>query len=377
MRIDLANMVSGRRMKIREAINTRVVRTGLLVIFLLGLLYVVLSLTVFEQDKTLQFFNQVFYSWLGIYERFATVIIRWLELPFMIVNTSVIFDGQALYEVEPGFLMRKWVLGLLFFFWIFPVKLRYKIAGSFLLFLFHFLITSFDLVILGSLIALEGEKGESAYRIAITPGVMVMTTFFVVWTVKFKSQIFSSLESQKIRTEGIRKKLPALFIIIYLYGFMGNFILGWFDYIPWINFLFVSSQSILGVFGYEAEVYANYLLGQNGSIYMEKGCLGFGTMALFAAVVYLTSNHRLLVTSVYMIAGIIFLNFVNILRFVFLFIHLQNNNGYKFAIEVHDMYNLTLYGVVFLLWVIWFELFVFRKRRASSESGFKSKDNVK
>lgn len=215
------------------------------------------------------------------------------------------------------------------------------------------------MVLLASLIPLKATKDSSAYLIARTPGILAMMTFLVYWLLRFKNEIFTTLNKLKIGTEGLAKKIPQIVIIIYIYGLLNNFILGWFDFIPWINFLFVSSQKILTILGYEAEVYVNYLIGEGGSIYMEKGCLGFGTMALFAAIVYLTSNRKRLVW-IYMLAGLIFLNFVNILRFVFLFIHLQKNNGYTLAMEVHDMYNLILYSVVFILWVIWFEFFVFR-----------------
>lgn len=92
---------------------------------------------------------------------------------------------------------------------------------------------------------------------------------------------------------------------------------------------------------------------------MEKGCLGFSTMALFAAIIFLTSDHQKH-WWLYMAGGILFLNIVNIFRFVLLFIHIQKNSGYALAMDVHDMYNLIIYAVVFILWVLWFEYFVLK-----------------
>ncbi|MFN8239983.1 MAG: hypothetical protein U0X39_04430 [Bacteroidales bacterium] len=48
---------------------------------------------------------------------------------------------------------------------------------------------------------------------------------------------------------------------------------------------------------------------------------------------------------------------MNILRFVFLFIHIQKHGDYKLAISVHDMYNYITYTFVFILWIIWIEFF--------------------
>lgn len=352
-------------MKIPEAVNTKYFRAALLVVFALGIIYILLSLTGSKENDWFIYLNNFYYGWLGFYENIASFFIRILNVPFQIENHSIIIGGEAVYEFDPIFLMKKVLVGLIALVWIFPVKISHKIIGTIGLILLHILLTSLDMVLMGSLIPYKIAKDSSAYLIARTPGVLVMISFLVFWLLRYKGIIFRSLGKLGIGTSGIERKLPQIIIIIYLYGILNNFILGWFDFIPWINFLFVSSQKILSLFGYEAEVYLNYLLGENGSIYMEKGCLGFGTMALFAAIVYLTSNRKKLVW-IYILAGLFFLNFVNILRFVFLFIHLQKNNGYALSLDVHDMYNLILYSVVFILWIIWFELFVFKKKESQT-----------
>jgi exosortase/archaeosortase family protein len=352
-------------MKIPEAVNTRFFRTGLLVVLILGITYVLLSLVVFEKNEMLIFIDRFFYGWLGLYEDLASLFLNFFDISFTIENHQIIKGGEVVYEFAPIFLMRKLLLGLLAFTWLFPVKLKHKFYGTFILLALHIFFTSFDMILMGSLIPFKPAKDSSAYLIARTPAVLVMISYLVYWLSRYREIIFQSLRKLKINTQGIEERLTQIIVIFYVYGILNNFILGWFDFIPWINFLFVSSQKILSILGYEADVYLNYLLGERGSIYMEKGCLGFGTMALFAAIVYLTSNRKKLVW-IYIVGGLIFLNFVNILRFVFLFIHLQKNNGYALAIEVHDMYNLILFGVVFVLWIIWFELFVFKRYESKS-----------
>jgi exosortase/archaeosortase family protein len=91
-------------------------------------------------------------------------------------------------------------------------------------------------------------------------------------------------------------------------------------------------------------------------ISMSIGCLGFQLMLLFAVMVLFTGTNRK-ARWIYIILGIFFLNFINILRFVLLFIHLQKHGDYLLTIEAHNLYNFITYVVVFLFWVLWFEKF--------------------
>lgn len=165
-----------------------------------------------------------------------------------------------------------------------------------------------------------------------------------------------SLSRIKIKLSFLDKKLPAIFLVIFLYALMSKFLLGAFQYTLWINFLFNSSAWILRLLDYQAFVETPYLIGENGTIYMYKPCLGLNTMMLFATIVYITGSntiHKWL----FMLFGVIFLNIVNIVRFVLLFIHIQKHGGYALTMDLHDMYNYVIYGIVFILWIIWFEKF--------------------
>jgi exosortase/archaeosortase family protein len=147
-------------------------------------------------------------------------------------------------------------------------------------------------------------------------------------------------------------------IIIYIYIIGTAFLVEFFDYTLWIHFVFTSAQKILGLMGYEAIVEPFHLVGANGLIYMSKGCLGFQTMLLFAILVFLTGKNNKN-RWIYIITGLIFLNLVNIMRFVFLFIYLQKHGDYTLAMDVHDMYNYITYFIVFILWVVWFEKYAY------------------
>jgi len=353
-------------MKISEILASRRVRFFLLGASVFGLIYIILRLLVFDEDPIIPFLQNFSYYWLGWAENLASVILDKLELEYYIKDHQIFYQGESLYDIHPNFLSRKFLLGLLIMIWLFPVGIRNQLPGTIILLVLHLGFTSIDLVILLSRATQATVTDHSAFLVAQTPLVLMMISFFSFWILKFRTKIYPSLEKLKINVDFIERKLPDILVIIYIYGFLNNFILGWFDYFSWIQFLFYRSAEILAWFDYDAEVYMTYLIGQNGSIYMEKGCLGFGTMALFGMVVFLTADN-VKRWWIYVIAGIVFLNIVNILRFVFLFIHIQKNNGYALAMDVHDMYNLIIYAVVFILWVLWFELFALKANKKKTK----------
>jgi len=169
--------------------------------------------------------------------------------------------------------------------------------------------------------------------------------------------ILKSLLKFKINTKLLENDLHVI-IIIYIYIISSAFLFEFFDYTLWIHFLFTSAQKILGLVGYIAIVEPFHLVGANGLIYMSKGCLGFQTMLLFTIIVFLTGKNNSY-RWIYIIGGLLFLNLVNIMRFVLLFIHIQKHGDYMLAMDVHDMYNYITYLIVFILWVIWFEKFAY------------------
>ncbi len=358
-------------MQTNEVIKSRFFKIGFLIVLILGLFYLTIRLLFFEIDPVLPFIEKIFDGWLALCGILANHAFTLFNQEFYIDKHQLFFNDLLLYEFSNSFLMKKLFFGVFIFIWIFPVKIYHKLFGSFLFLFLHWIFISLDMFVLANLFALDGSNSESAYWISRTPGVMFIVTFFVVWVLIFKDNIYQRLKQFNIDIDFIDRKLPDLFVIMYLYGFIGNFLLGWYDYKGWINFLFLTSQNILTWMNYEANVYETYLLGENGGIYMEKGCLGFATMMLFAAIVYLTSEKGK-ARWIYMISGLIFLNIVNITRFVFLFIHVQKNDGYARSIDVHDMYNLVLYGVVFVLWIIWFEFFALKSLNTENKADQKT-----
>jgi exosortase/archaeosortase family protein len=183
-----------------------------------------------------------------------------------------------------------------------------------------------------------------------------MSTILFIWYWNNKKSILSSLSNLPINTTQVEKKIIEIFVIIYIYVIVIEFSANYFDFNLLIDLIFKSSQKILSLLGYKAVVEPSLLIGENGSIFMAPACLGFRTMFLFASIVYLTGNDNK-TRWIYIIFGLLFLFVANIMRFVFLFIHIQKHGDYVLAMNLHDMYNYITYLIVFVLWIIWFERF--------------------
>jgi exosortase/archaeosortase family protein len=179
-----------------------------------------------------------------------------------------------------------------------------------------------------------------------------LNTALLFWYRINKSQWLEKEKESTSLIKFIHEKIPDLIRIMYIYVLI--YLLTFFSHEIWIGAILRLSQRILELFGYEATVQNEFLIGNNGSISMYLGCLGWLTMFLFASVVYLTGNRQNRGWG-FIFIGLLILNVANVIRIVLVFIHLQKNGDYMLATDVHDLYNYVTYAFVFILWVIWFE----------------------
>jgi len=336
--------------------NKNIIIFGISVL-VLSFIYFLLRLIVFDSDPLIPFLSFIDNFWLFLAEKFANFLLHWTDSPISIENHSIIINNTPIGEVKTVTILKKWGVLLLLIFWLTKTSLKSKTLFTIFLVLINFLLLSIEVALATQINSLESDYGDFTFIIILrTIGVLSMTTILFTWYWRNKGSILNSLTKLKINTELFENKFTAIVVFTYLYALIGIFLLQYFDYHWWINFLFGSSKSILSLFGYKATVEPFLLVGDNGTIYMAKYCLGFKTMLLFASVVYITGYDNKRRWS-YIFAGLIFLNFVNIMRFVFLFIHIQKHGDYILAMDLHDMYKYITYLIVFILWVIWFEKF--------------------
>lgn len=292
-------------------------------------------------------------TYLSSLERIADRLLHSIGSNVSIKNHQVHVGDQIVGTIDSGYLLKKWTLFLLIVCWITPTKLIHKLVFTGFIMLSNFIGSLSHISLSAHLLSFDIDS-YTTILLGRTPYALLMLFLLITWIWYKRKILFQTRLVKKFNLEFLEEKLPEIFIIIFLYSLFSNFLLGCFQYSAWINLIFNISAWILNNLGYPAWVESHLLIGENGSIYMAKGCLGFNTMLLFASIVYITGKHNI-DRWLFIFVGLILINISNIARFVALFIHIQNHGGYVLKIDLHDLYNYIIYGIVFLLWVIWFE----------------------
>ena len=322
-------------------------------ILLISALFILIVLFGFVgYSSIVMFVNDFLDKYLSLVERIADWLLKLVGSEVIIRDHNVFIGGEVVHEFQ-WIAYKKWLLGLFILFWITRTSITRKLIFTAFLLIANFSGSVIDVWFTSYLLDYAPDE-YSATLMGYNPHLLLLLTIITVWIWRERKSLFTVLTRIRIRMDSFENKLPAIILVVFLYALMSKFFLGCFQYTPWISFLFHTSAWILNLIGYPAWVESHLLIGDNGSIYMAKPCLGLNTMLLFAAIVFITGkNNR--ARWIYILSGIVFLNIVNIIRFVLLFIHIQKHGDYVLSMDLHDMYNYIIYGIVFILWIIWFE----------------------
>jgi exosortase/archaeosortase family protein len=293
-------------------------------------------------------------AYLTFLEQIADRILNSMGSEAGIREHQVLVRGEFMAWLDDGYLLKKWTLLLLFLFWVTPTSVIDKVIFTGILAGVNFSGSLVNIGLTAHLLSLVPEPTSIPF-IGRTPYLIGMLSLLVIWIWRKRREILHSALAKKFNLTFLEKKLPAIFIVIFLWALLGNLFLGLFKYTAWINLLFNITAWILNILNYPASVESKiFLVGAQGSIFMAKPCLGFNTMLLFAAVVYLTGRNSLQ-KWLFILGGLVLINVANIARFVLLFIHIQKHGGYVLEMDIHAIYNYVIYVFVFVLWIIWFE----------------------
>jgi exosortase/archaeosortase family protein len=342
-------------MNIRHLIKRKAVITPVIIVLSLVFVYAVISLFFFDADPLVGMVDRTTDAWLLFQEGMANRLLHWAGSGVQVMHHRVTLDGAGYETVRSGVLMRKWILLLLLITWISPASLWRKLYFSGLVVGLNFVFSPVTIALQAYLSA-QGEDLYSHTRISRTAAHLMNITLLFIWLRNHRKDLWNFLSKLRIDSNLIRQKSTSIIILVYVYLLLGYFMPGCFEFTPWVNFLFNVSKKVLSWFNVESLVESQILIGEKGSISMLKSCLGINTMLLFASLVFLTGGNRL-TGWVYIISGLIILNIANIMRLVLLFMHIQEHGTYVGGVDYHDLYDYIIYGIVFILWVIWFEKF--------------------
>jgi exosortase/archaeosortase family protein len=341
-----------------------------IIVLSLVFIYIALSLLVFNADPLVSFLGRVTDATLLFQEGIANKYLHRAGSGVHVQNHLVMLDGVGYDTVRSGTLMRKWLALLLLITWLTPANLKKKLLFSGLIIVLNVMMSPATIAIKAHLSAM-GTDLYSHVRISRTAAHLMNMTLLIVWLRNHREILWKFLSRIRIDSDLIKRKSASIVTVSYVYLILGYFILGCFEFTPWVNFLFNSSQKILSWFNIESVVESQVLIGEKGSLSMLKSCLGLNTILLFASLVFIMGENSL-TSWIYILAGLLILNIANIIRLVLLFMHIQEHGTYVGLVDYHDLYDYVIYGIVFILWVIWFEKFshtrILRKRNTLSEN---------
>jgi len=337
-----------------------------IIVLLLVFVYIALSLLVFDADPLISFLGRVTDAYLLFQEGIANKVLQRAGSGVHVQNHLVMLDGAGYDTVRSGTLMRKWLLLLLLLAWLTPTSLKKKLLFSGLVIVLNFIMSPVTIALQAHINAL-GTDLYSSTRISRTAAHLMNMTLLFVWLRNNRETCWKFLSRIRIASDLVKRKSTSIVVVSYVYLILGYFILGCFEFTPWVNFLFNSSHEILSWFNIESVVESQVLIGDKGSLSMLKSCLGLNTMLLFASLVFIMGENSW-TSWIYILFGLVILNIANIIRLVLLFMHLQKHGTYVGLVDYHDLYDYVIYGIVFILWVIWFEKFshprILRKRNS-------------
>jgi exosortase/archaeosortase family protein len=339
-------MLQVRRL-LRDNIRIILIGAGLLS------LYLIISILLLDRDPVISLINRILGFYLHSVERMSSMLLSFSSSEGEIIQNQIIPADAGFRTYLVLLKYKKIPFIALLVIWLTRTETRDKIWFTVSYFILHFIVLSACFAIEAhSLVAGEGQAFflTRAHHLV---SILLLVSVFFAWYLLKKEDIIFTLKKFKLNSSLLEGNAIPVFIAIYLFIIIDNFPVELNSYQPWIQLIFVSAQKILGIFGYEASIDQFSLIGADGIIMMRKGCLGIGAMFLFASIVYLTGKNNFVKWG-YIFAGVILLNLVNVMRFVFLFIYIQNHEISE-TMDVHATYGYITYTIIFLMWILWFE----------------------
>jgi len=284
----------------------------------------------------------VFENYLGYYEKYQDIIDNW-----------------------PSFLLfLKWSVFIFISIWVFGRSVKKKLLYTFLLILTHFFAVFSGLVLIAGIGPLLIEPSSLTELKPHTPGALAMFGLFVCWLNRNLEEIKTVLKEFGVKTFLSDKKKKEIIWIVFIFMLLKNFLVPYFNYYWYINILLTATRELAAILGYSSDISGPYLVGpMGGTLFMAKWCLGFITIYVFSSLVFLTRKN-LTTAWMYILSGIVFLHIVNIIRLAVLFIYVQHHFDSRMISNHHEIYNIVVYALIFLMWVLWFEKFLNKGQRS-------------
>lgn len=317
------------------------------------MVYAFFRIVFFEADPLVPLLKNLSSIYLNLIVDAVSYILKTFSIPIYIDDQTFYSDNSLLFSVTHSFLSRRWTLGVLLFIWLTPSDFYNKLWFSFKAALINFLGNTLQIFIAVNM-SISGYDATESKNMGYTVVILGFIVLLIQWIIRNKEIFLKLFSHLGFERDQMIRKFSVLMIFWVLATIIIHFIMSFFPFTPYVNFLFNATHHILNSLGYESYVDSHYLVGDKGNIYMAKYCLGIKTMMIFMVFILMT-GMRNIPKLIFISIGLILIHIVNIIRFVLLFIYLQNNEDYTLAMDQHDIYNYFVYGFIFILWIIWLE----------------------
>jgi exosortase/archaeosortase family protein len=194
-------------------------------------------------------------------------------------------------------------------------------------------------------------------------GTLLMYILAAVWIRLNVENIHTTLKKLKLDFKLSGKKITEILVLFFFLIIIRSFLLDFFPFRNYVHFLLVSTQFFASLFNYDGYISGDQLIGPTGALAVSKHCLGFLTMYIFAAMVYLTRTKNPKINWIFILSGLAFLVVLNIVRLVLLFIVVQGPDGVNTAMDHHDIYNYIIFAIIFVMWIVWWEVFLGKEKK--------------
>lgn len=364
-------------MKLTDYLQNRAVRNLIIAGFIIVLISIVLRLFNIDLNEVKQLVNKILGPYLSLVAIPANTIIGWFTDGVTIRDHVITFNNYHDYYAKnqdviddwPSYLLYlKWTAFLLLSIWLTASSIRKKLVFTTIFALTHYLAVLSGLVMIAGIGPLVVDPDSLSELRPHSIGSFAMFAFFLAWFRNSIPEIRHSLSKINVKFDLSRKKLNEILFVWFIFLLLRNFLVPYFNYYGYIDFLLKATQKAVALFGYNSTIDGPYIIGDNnGTLFMAKWCLGFLTMYLFGAMVFLTRVENL-TAWIYIGIGFVILHIFNILRLSALFIFVQYYDDSDLIMDHHTIYNIVVYVIIFIMWVIWFEKYTsIRMKKRSSE----------
>ena len=359
-------------MNIKNPFSNKPFKYSFLLFFVLAAVYAILRLFFFSSDPVIPFLTSLYDLYLILPRGIANLLFKISNVDVFVKDYELIFENTGPYHLSiinsitnwPNSLLYKnWSILTLAVIWLIGSSFRKKLLYSFFFFLTHMFSVVSGLYLLGVTgpFLYDYKPGFILYPTLI--GTFAMFSLIALWLKSSKNEIQRILQKIKLGIVLPNRRINEIIIVSLFFLLLRSFIVPFFDFHHYVNLLLLATSAVASLFNHYGYIEGVYLTGEMGAIFIDKGCLGFISMYVFAAIVYLTRSNNERVTWLYIISGFILLQILNIMRLAALFIVIQGEDGFARANRHHEIYNIIIYVFIFALWIVWFEFFLGRKKK--------------